>query len=922
MFSIKSTILAITGIALSVPVMAQTVSSIAVSSTLTNVYRGQSATLSCTATLSTGGTEACPSPTYTESAGGSVIVLSGASFVGNAFGTTTVTATSSGQTGTLTINDIPPPQEPLGNITATQVKSGLGVNVTPTNAWEFALAKASGATQVRFQCGWSSVENQNAPPNNTQGSPAYSLTSSGCDVGLTNAATYGLAVDIVAAYGPPFHNILTVTVPGGAALGATTLNVTFSSGVGGDTLANLTPFFDNITNASGGLITNIGSYSGGLITAVSVSGSTATLTLASALSAALPAGSATYLINEGLYRPAANWSPTNASVEAYGNYAAYLASEIHAYGLTGQVELWNEPSWAGDPWDNILDFYDTPPAAPSPGPQTTYIPNYGFVAYLQTLTPPAGVTYNWGGTEKSGSNGLSNGTTGSDMDNETGTLLTLPPVTTTAQSMHPYGNNPEDQVWSLPIMQTTTGANDYYEANLFGVGPNASYGFQQSMLANNAHAGYGLTTNITETNFSGYLYSDATHYARFVTRHFLANLAEGVTNVNFYRLYENPDSDGFSLTNTSEAPLQPLTSLQGIESDAAIIGYSPPASYSSSTLTQVTSWGNLTGYPLDSLHIVGATSSTATQNSELMVLYQRTYTTTENWYSLTSPTAEPVTVTMPAGQGLVSATNLTTRAAVTTSVSGQNVTFSVADDPVELLIEPTPQTPMITLSGSIKLSGSASIAAQAASTLTPVTYASADTCDNFLGGSSTSVSCTTGTVTAGDALVIVSASGTAFTSFTDSLGGTITQLSGLPISWDSGGIIWQAYCLPNAAAGAHTITLAASAAVNYPGLAVLGFSGASTTNPCSSPVTTLGTNTATTSSGPVTTTLANSAVVGLAVSSATTFTAPGSGYTQVASPIAGFGLEYALEPSIGSYTPTLALSGTDYWVETAIVVNP
>lgn len=893
---------------------AQTVTSIAISSTLPNVYRGQTATLSCIAQLSTGGTEVCPSPIYTESSGGSVLSLSGATITGYAFGSSTITATASSQTATLTINDVPPPQEPLGIVTSTQMAQGLGFNVTPDNDWEFALAKHSGATQVRFQCGWEQVEQQSAPPNNVPASPQYVLGSE-CTSGLTSAKNYGLSVDIVAAYGPPYHQILTVTVPAGAKAGATSFSVTFVSGVGGDTLAKLTPFIDNILSSTNSQITTINSYPGGLITAVTpTSSTTATITLASALSAALPANTtATYIINEGLYPPAANWSTTNASIIAYTNYAQYLAQQISVAGVIGEVEIWNEPPWFGDQWDNILNYYDTQPGPYSPGPLGGGLPNFGFVARLQTMTAPAGVTYNWGGTEKSGSNTLISSS--SLMLSNTGSTFIEPATSVAEESLHPYGNNPEDNLWVGTWLATTTGNNDYYSANFFGVGPNFSYATQMSMLARQSNPAYGIPDNVSETGFSTE-FSDVTHQARFALRQFLALEMAGVTPVNFYRLYDNTGY-GMSFTDPStEAPLQSLTAIAGLQSDISLIGYAPVAAYSSATLTQVSSWANTTGFPLDVAHIVGSTPG-STSNSELMILYQRSYTTGgAPWYNLAQPISAPVTVTMPNGMALISAINLTTRGAVATTVSGQNVTLSVSDDPVELLVESTRATQPIFLSGSTYISGSASLSQLA---IGAVTYAPTDTCDNT--GSSTSTSCTTsGSVTAGDALVIAAAGSIAFTSAVDSLGGTITQFTGFPVAWGSG-YEWQIYCMPNAAAGQHTITLSGPAN-DSPAIFVMGFHGASTTTPCT-PNTTASTttNTGITAGSSVTTTVANSAVVGLSLYLTDSITAA-SGYTQVVSPNIGFGAEYLLAPTAGSFAPAFTLSSSAVWVETALVVNP
>ena len=152
------------------------------------------------------------------------------------------------------------------------------------------------------------------------------------------------------------------------------------------------------------------SYAGALVTGVHQTDAThGTLTLASALTSALPADSTTlYSVNEYLHPPAATFSPSDPSVIAYAKYAKFLAQTIAAAGLTGEVELWNEPPWVPDPWDSRADFYDTFPGVLSPGPQSPSLPNWGFVAALQGQTTIPGVTYTWAGTNKSGDNSVLN----------------------------------------------------------------------------------------------------------------------------------------------------------------------------------------------------------------------------------------------------------------------------------------------------------------------------------------------------------------------------------------------------------------------------------------------------------------------------------------------------------------------------------
>jgi hypothetical protein len=81
-------------------------------------------------------------------------------------------------------------------------------------------------------------------------------------------------------------------------------------------------------------------------------------------------------------------------------------SEHRCCRSDGEVELWNEPPWEGDPWDNILDYCDNSPSPISPGPQSQYLSDRGFVAALQNVAPINGVIYIWAGTEKSDTNSV------------------------------------------------------------------------------------------------------------------------------------------------------------------------------------------------------------------------------------------------------------------------------------------------------------------------------------------------------------------------------------------------------------------------------------------------------------------------------------------------------------------------------------
>jgi hypothetical protein len=572
--------------------------------------------------------------------------------------------------------------ESLGVIPTSQAVNGLGFNLAQGNSWEFQLAAAAGATHGRFQCGWGGNENQTAPPDNTYGTPQYALQED-CAAGLVSAATYKIHPTMLAAYGPPFHQILTVVVPSGASAGATSLTLQFSSGVGGDTIASLAPNYDTILSSSNASITHTHSYAGGLIIAVApVDETHATVTLASALTSSLPANTTTqYIINELLYPPALTSSPTDPSVVAFAGYASFLAGTIAAAGITGEVELWNEPPWGDDPWDNRGDFHDTWTGNQEPGPQGPGYPNPGFVAALQAATPPAGITYIWAGTNKSGFNTVFN-----LMPSNTGVPFTQPATVVTTESFHPYGNNPEDSLWNQVCLQATIKTfpgqpSSYSACNLVSTSTsNAAFAAQASLVQTGQHPSWGIAHNITETGFSSTA-GDPAHQARFIMRQFLGYQAAGVSPIEFYRLYDNR-GQGFGFVDpATRAPLPSYSAIAGLMSDLNPIRNPPVVPISQPSIVSYSGT-----YPLDTVSMVGSMSG-ATANSILFALWQRSYTSS-TWGTLASPAPAAVTIQLPVGLHVVTVLNLDTRAPLSYTTSGQQVSFAVSDDPIEVLAEP------------------------------------------------------------------------------------------------------------------------------------------------------------------------------------------------------------------------------------------
>ena len=582
-------------------------------------------------------------------------------------------------------------QEDLGAVTASSLTKGLSWSVTAENEAEFAAAAAAGATHVRIDaCEWPSVEQQTAPPNNA--SVGYTLPA-GCESGLVYAKKYGLQPIIVGAYGAPFHRILTLSVTSASPAGATVLPVEYSDGVGGKTISSLAMPYDYVANSNNSL-SNKNSYAGTLIASVSLSGpSSATLTLASALSAAVPAGTV-LTVNEVLYPSPITASPSDPSVIAYAHYVEYVAKQIQAYGLNGEVELWNEPVWANDCWDNRRNCYDTDPGIA--GEMAAYGPNYGFVAALQRLPAVSGVSYVWAGTNKTGTADLLY----TNMVANTGTNYIPTREGVTSESFHPYGSNPEDAMWNEPCVRASSSLNQAQLCNTTGSGANYVVTEARNLLEKNANADGGINHSITETGASS-LYMPADHMARFVTRQYLGYMADNLSYVNFYRLFDASiaGQSGFSFVTltenkTSFTPLPAYTALAGLMTDLVPIQSAPVSSYLASSLPSVTSYNGT--WNLDHLAVVGSRPGDKT-NSIAYMLWQRSYSPTMCkggvangcWAQVPQPVGAPTTVSIPAGLKILQVVNLDTREAIDYQLKGSLVTFEVSDDPIELMLIPS-----------------------------------------------------------------------------------------------------------------------------------------------------------------------------------------------------------------------------------------
>ncbi|MFC6644168.1 hypothetical protein ACFQBQ_00885 [Granulicella cerasi] len=440
------------------------------------------------------------------------------------------------------------------------------------------------------------------------------------------------------------------------------------------------------------------SYAGSFITAVNTT--TGTITISAVTSVAIPAGTL-LTVNQLLYPSVKTASATDPSIAAYagpatasyGGYVGFLAQTMKDYGLTGRVEIWNEPTWAHDPWDMRQHFYD----ANIPSDVSQALDQSGFATALEAQAPPDGIRYEWGYTHKSGFNSL----LGSRNPTLTQAAASL---NLNSESFHPYGNDPEDGGWNNDCLAAGTNWGLCY---LDGNDPAANFkAAVQLNILHKASYGWGIDQGITETGTST---GDQNAKARFIMREFPMYMALGMKWIDFFQLATPQPGYGFVDSSTTPGTvLQPYLAIKGFMSDVAAISGSASPTFTAANLPTVASY---TGYyNLSSMKVTGSTSATVGSNSQMFIAWQRSIVANQtlSWLTMASPAAVPLTITLPTGMKASAAINLTTRATVSFAQSGQNVTYQVADDPIELLIVPVPTLTMTTAAQSLAVTAGAS----------------------------------------------------------------------------------------------------------------------------------------------------------------------------------------------------------------------
>jgi hypothetical protein len=565
--------------------------------------------------------------------------------------------------------------EQYGPVAAIDVYNGLGTNITSTNAWEYVAAQAAHITWGRFDASWTVTELQTCPANTSGG---YTLNST-IAAGLTNGAAHGVRPMLNGLWGPTYCSIATGTVTSNVSIGATTVAMTVSTG----SLSNVVNGSSALELPSGFISTQHG-YAGTIITGVAGS----TITLASAATQAVSAGTA-LTVNLLLYPPvlvAPGTSYTaNASVQAYYNYVNYLATQIVAAGLTGRIELWNEPPWSDECWDSIARCYTTPPA------NNAIDPAFGveLPAYLASRTPPTGVKWNNGYSDNAGADGSMLSPL---------FLSSYPTPTTTiknfaGESMHPYGNNPEDDLWS-PACIHNNRDETFIMQNCGVLGGNSGSSYKW-MAAFNAfpYTFGGLQPSITETGLQTNRSPTTTlaQQAQFELRQFLSYSGAGVNPVIFYRLFDN-SGQGFGWFASQGNPNPVYTTFLNYMTDLSPIANSPVLPYSACMMPRVSSYTGF--YPLATTMFVGSRTGDRS-NSIMFSMWQRTYSAGQ-WVSLASPVGVSVSVVVPAGMTVSWVRDHVAGTSPSFTFSGGVLTVnSVADDPIDSLLVPISTSPTL-----------------------------------------------------------------------------------------------------------------------------------------------------------------------------------------------------------------------------------
>lgn len=540
-----------------------------------------------------------------------------------------------------TRNYVPSLVENFNPVSAKQMAKGLGFNITGSHdlEWNFQKMKECGATEIRLELGWGSVEDYDNPGTYRIGAKEKQA--------LEWCKKYDFEPLLLASYGSPYRVIKTLTVKEVVATDVYTIKVN-------ESVSGITPIR---CHAKGGTSNNINfaklsSYYGALITEIDEVNNT--ITLASATKQQLEVGFI-IKINQLLYPSINSTDPNDPSAVAFCNYCMYLASLIEEYGLRGgRVNVWNEPVWANDFWDIRPYFYDDRTKAGFASTDYSQLsPDHkGILENLSKRTLPKGVSFNSGSTDKTGN----------------GTYLQYFPTREQVkniqyQSFHPYGNNPEDHGWYPDNYQPLPGSNT--NSNL-----------KQAMTEEIMHLkalGFTVIPTITET---GCDHADDAAQTRHIMRQYLYYHSAGIERINYYT-FANTNGNYPWVWKSSKTERNSFIAMRNFMSEINRINGNS-ISHAVDYVPEVIGYNG--SFPLATIPVMGKGSSC------IFTTYIRDYYT--DWFntSIAMEIKETIKVKIPEGTTIFRLWNLNDGLDVPYSLEDNVLTYEVTTDPIALKV--------------------------------------------------------------------------------------------------------------------------------------------------------------------------------------------------------------------------------------------
>lgn len=551
---------------------------------------------------------------------------------------------------------------------AAKARFGYNVQAVPADNAHVDLAVAGGATLLRDQYAWNSVETYQVG-----GGGALALGSAG-EAFLARCAFHGVQPILVAGYAPPWVTLGSLV---------TTVDVPIHSPAGTPIPVSAYGFTIDYPHcaAGGSFATPVGltareSYWGSIIT----SATSSAITLGQETQIDLPAGTHISIQRLAYAPPATSADP---SITAFLRYVSFLAARIAANGCTGFVSIWNEWPWLGDWWDSLAWQYDTIPSGVTMYPGSD-AGTYGMNPMLigaQGLALPAGVK-------------IINDT--SDLSGFAGTVVQTrsTPVPLTGNiafdSLHPYADNPEGTAWDyygwgfspadllvLPahfVNPDPTGQVNWWEAVNPGVdaGSNGRYmGFADDLVPN--------APGIMATECGTSSASDLTQTI-YLLRRVVSLWGLGIIPVLYVLDDGTAPGSNTPAVAPSSTPRQAYTALQRLIATIAAMAPDTDGYGALGAPSVIGAPSDL--WPIMSTTIVGERGHSVT------FLWQRTHSESSGWTSIASPAPVNAEVSLPGAVSVASCVNLVTGAAVTATVAGDVITVPVTDEVVALRLSP------------------------------------------------------------------------------------------------------------------------------------------------------------------------------------------------------------------------------------------